>query len=851
VAGGLCLLNGLLLAAVVRRLLPGEPSVAAAAGVLLVCHRGDPSRFFVMWTTNYYWASLAFLLLAVWLLVVSTQSGRRAVLLAACVALGASLLSSEAGYPLALLGPALLWLAGARGDRLLIWSFAWMGTAGLMAVRLLCFFVSSAGASYQGDKASAILESPLLLLANLRAQSEPFLSWFQGMQFGPGYRAVAALAAAAAVAAVLLAGGGSGERRRRGLVGLGAAAAVALAGVVPFLTFPWVFRTQFYAAPGEAALIAVALGLVCGLAGRRAGRVALAVVVAALAANSAAEARRSQDTADKFTSFVKSVRILQQVHAASPAMSRDTLVLLVTDEGTVGPLGPNSTTVWLTHVLGYVVTQANGPDLCGDEPEFLSDRVGAGKGGSWGMFPYEKVVAFHVTPDGTVSLLRSLPDNLVPDRSVAARYNPLPLLRPGPIRPLRFYRYPAWVRPPQDVIDPDEGLVLGEGWSAEEAREGAVFRRCHPGAELVVNPMGNATRTIRLDLEAEGVPGAAPCQVEVRDEAGKVVARSPLRGRQEVSFTVPTDPQRVSLLSFQARPDGPSGPAGSPVRLRAYAPPGAQLLGPGGLVKREISHGEARIGANWYPLESWDGQTFRWFNTDAVVRVPAAGPRSALVLDAEPGPGVGGQPCRLVLLGPDGEELSAIQLAARQKVGLPVPAGRPAGDLHLCVEGGGRRAPFDRRIMNVRAFSCEWVAVYDPHPPVPPAPPPAPDVIREGLRAGGNWYPVEVWDGLTFRWFATDAELVIADRGARSMLVLDLEPGPGVGRLPASLHVVGPDGKALLKAELPGRRELRVPLPAGLADGSRLRLEVAGVGLPAPGDTRTLNMRAFRCALAP
>jgi hypothetical protein len=124
-----------------------------------------------------------------------------------------------------------------------------------------------------------------------------------------------------------------------------------------------------------------------------------------------------------------------------------------------------------------------------------------------------------------------------------------------------------------------------------------------------------------------------------------------------------------------------------------------------------------------------------------------------------------------------------------------------------------------------------------------------PDVIRDGLRAGGNWYPVEVWGGLTFRWFATDAELVVADRGERSVLVLDLEPGPGLGGKPARLRVVGPDGNALREEELIGRREVRIPLPADLADGARLRLEVHGGGAPAPGDPRTLNMRAFRCAL--
>src|SRR5262249_9011371 len=101
----LCLGNALLLWGIVRRLLPGGGALAVAAAALLIVHPGDSSRYYILWTTDYYWTTLFLLLLAFWLYLVSYERCSRLLLLTACVCLGAALLSSEACFPLAALGP--------------------------------------------------------------------------------------------------------------------------------------------------------------------------------------------------------------------------------------------------------------------------------------------------------------------------------------------------------------------------------------------------------------------------------------------------------------------------------------------------------------------------------------------------------------------------------------------------------------------------------------------------------------------------------------------------------------------------------------------------------------------------
>src|SRR5262249_17452343 len=144
--------------------------------------------------------------------------------------------------------------------------------------------------------------------------------------------------------------------------------------------------------------------------------------------------------------------------------------------------------------------------------------------------------------DGTVALLRRLPRGLVPEPNQAQRYDPLALLRPGPIAPLRFLRFPFWMKRPADVLDACPGVIYGLGWGNLQGHDGTPGRTAADGAELFVNSLGQTQQQLFLEIEP---PYAAPLLLQLRADDGQVVASAPVCGRQEVQLSFPVDPQRI------------------------------------------------------------------------------------------------------------------------------------------------------------------------------------------------------------------------------------------------------------------------------------------------------------------
>jgi hypothetical protein len=114
----------------------------------------------------------------------------------------------------------------------------------------------------------------------------------------------------------------------------------------------------------------------------------------------------------------------------------------------------------------------------------------------------------------------------------------------------------------------------------------------------------------------------------------------------------------------------------------------------------------------------------------------------------------------------------------------------------------------------------------------------------DGISFQTGWYDLEIEGDQPFRWVNNDAEIRIR-RGDESpcVLVLDLEPGPGVGHQPLLLEI----DKNRLRVE---RRSI-VKVPVGLSSNgpALVRLHVEGGGQQIVTDVRTLNFRVFRCQL--
>jgi hypothetical protein len=830
------LLNALLLVGIVRRLLPGEAAVAVAAGLLLLCHRGDDSRFFLMWTGIWYWTSLALLLLGTWLFLESGRAGNRTGLVVSCLAVGSALLGSEAGYPLAALAPVLLWLSGVRGGRFWVWTAAWTGTVAILAVRFLTYILTTHG-SYQSLHTTGVLKNPEQLLKNLSAQTEPALRWVADANTIASYPSAAVLAAVMAGLAVLLAGRATAGGMRKFTVGVGVAITVAAAGLVAFLPFDYAFRTQFYTAPGQAALLAVAIGGLCRILGRRAGPVALASVVAVLAAIAATGNRHCQDTADRYVNFDKTVRVLRQVYAATANVPSDALIVLMTEHGHAPPLGQQrSIAVFSDSVFPAQVMCDDRTGAIGVKVAFLHDRVNMetnitlhGRFGSID-FPYEKLVLFRVTADGTVSLLRHLPDEVCLDERVEARYNPLAVLKPGPINEPRYIRYPSWVTPPKDVIDCDAGVVFGDGWGRPESADGRVLRWVEPGAELIVNPLDSASRTLQLELEAEGTGN---CALEVRGSSGEVLTKASVHGHEVIDLKIPTDPSRFALITLAATADSPKGTV--PVRLKAFAPSGTTL--PVDVPEhRDVAGNGVYLYEKWCEPESCDGVPCRWLGNEAELLLGRRGKSCALLLDLGAGPGLGDSHGRLRATDTRGRVLAEVDIPTRDQVYIPVPEDLQRGAVvRLEVLGGGKITTSDPRALNALVYRCAWATDTD-------------DITRGGLSLGEHWYPFETWQGQTFRWLNTGGELVVG--GSGSELVLEIGSGPGLGKKPGRLRVVGPSGQELMNTELTrGRRKYHCSLPPDLPRGAVLRLEIDGGGQQTGKDPRVLNAQVFRCEL--
>lgn len=121
-------------------------------------------------------------------------------------------------------------------------------------------------------------------------------------------------------------------------------------------------------------------------------------------------------------------------------------------------------------------------------------------------------------------------------------------------------------------------------------------------------------------------------------------------------------------------------------------------------------------------------------------------------------------------------------------------------------------------------------------------------LVTDMIRFGVGWHAVETWDGSAFRWAASEAELVVSrPTGRPRRLVVDIEPGPGVGSNAFDLEAVDGQGWVLDRVAVPAARatvELGVALPPSTQ--SVVRLRVAGpCGRPTPGDARVLDFRVF------
>ena len=239
------------------------------------------------------------------------------------------------------------------------------------------------------------------------------------------------------------------------------------------------------------------------------------------------------------------------------------------------------------------------------------------------------------------------------------------------------------------------------------------------------------------------------------------------------------------------------------------------------------------LGTGWYAPEQVAGNSFRWVSNDARINVAQLLPAPTVVsFLLEPGPGVELKPFELLILDENAERLAACKVRGKETVSFELPAGVPTvRRLTLRVENGGKTVRGDERILNFRIFTIGVAAR-------------AIDIIHPhiGVTIGAGWYPLEKFNGATFRWAANEAVLHARAPIPEKKLRLDIEPGPGTGHAPFDLNVSDASNRLLTTITIGKRQIIELPFDESV---STLRLKVARDGKPTPGDPRVMNYRAF------
>ena len=713
-AVALCLFNGLLVAAIIRSATPLPSYVAATTALLFVANRADLARFAPLWASNTYCLSVLFFLLSVWLLLVSFQSHSRLLLTVSCCLVVISLLMVEGGYFLVLFGPLFLIFKKNR-QQVFLWLFAWMGAVTLAAVRLALFLLNTRGQSYQAASTAAVLKSPASMFENLKSHLLAPLAYFKDFSVDGSEWKWGLLSIVLTALFIWLVVSPAGQKlpARTWWTSMGGALLALFLGALPFLPVSGLFRTHFFAAPADAALVAITLGFFGSLFPQRIGLWIFGGLTCVLVGHSTVASLREQKAAiaSQNVYFEKTVHIFDQVHSLSPKFAPDSLIVFILDDNIPSPLRLNYGVYILAEaVLGTPAVQANFTDITPLDwsADFAMESIvitmpSPGGHPSKREFRYDQVVAFRLTADGNVSLLEKLPDRLLPEGNSGESYAPFARMQPGPVDELKYLRYPSWAEKLPDVFDSSSGTLLVGAWAPLQLQKDNLYRDAGTGGLIAINPLGQSRRTLSLNIKPPESTGS--WELQALDKNNRPTASAPVLKRQSVELAVPLDPNQINIFKLrliETRPSHDDGAVETAFRIYCKGKFPNLTHRPRGAVEDVVSPG-LRLGRNWYPLEGEDGNRFRWVDNDAEIVVESEWIEGAkLMLTVQPGPGVGGNPFQLQVIDSDGHVLSQTEITGRQEVRCLLPAATRSKRIYrLHAVGGGAPSPGgDPRILN-------------------------------------------------------------------------------------------------------------------------------------------------------
>jgi len=689
---------------ILQTVLPGARSLALGAAALYVVNRADPLKFYPTWAANPYGLAVVLLLLAGWLFVVSWQRQNRVMLVASCLSLMASLATYETGYLLAGLPILYVWMRRRRDSQWRFWIAAWISTVALMAMRFALFLLMSERA-YQNNMVKSANLGIAPLIKNLRRHLEPFQTFFDFQPDASSHWLPACVVFAATASAVWwLSRSDQITKPAQWLVVIGVATLGVVLAVAPYAHVAGNERTQFFAAPALAVLAAALFGAGTSVLPKRLAQLVFCTAIGVLCGNATAQSLRSQ-SADKGVTYEKTVHVFEQIHALSPTLSPDTLIVLAHRNDS--PLGVDYCADCTSEVCGigcrvlsigggmhrYLMSEFREKDI--NITGFANTTIG-----------YDRLVVYRLDSDGTLHFCSEWPSDVFGPQG-ASHYAPLQRMQPGTITPLRYLNYPSWKQRPLDVVRQNAGVVLGRGWSPRRFANGWLYREVEQDCELVVNAQGQSHYDLDLDIAPAARNGMR--KLEVLNSKNETVANLELPQRKRVHLTLPCDVGQIEV--FRLRLGASTTPTpGTRAVARIYCN-GEQLDANPLPQLADVIVGDIELGAGWYPRESFQGLQLRWLNTDGIIITGPcdAGQTPVLVMEVTPGPGLGGRPCTIELIDENGATLASHTVTARERVTFNLPVDLPERTpLTVRVLGGGKQVPPDPRVLNLMVTRCEW-----------------------------------------------------------------------------------------------------------------------------------------------
>jgi hypothetical protein len=262
-----------------------------------------------------------------------------------------------------------------------------------------------------------------------------------------------------------------------------------------------------------------------------------------------------------------------------------------------------------------------------------------------------------------------------------------------------------------DIVTGND-VALGGGWDRLETYRGENFRWVNNDALIYIATLRRLDYQVQVQIEPGPGVGLRPFTLKAMTD-GELLADVPVKGRQQVSFTIPAGDPKVHALTLRTNDGGKPAPNDPRVLNFRIFKVAVSVL-PGDVIPPKAGY---RLGTGWYPIESFGGETFRWVNNDAMIEVTGA-TSAPLELEVEPGPGVELKPFNLVVLDGAGERLTTLSIKGRERIRIPMPAdSKPPISIRLHVDGGGKTVSQDARVMNFRVFEYVQGASAAPDAP--------------------------------------------------------------------------------------------------------------------------------------